>query len=413
MPQIFAKHNTPFLGLAPFLRMSIAGTDLQPLCREMLAQAEDNATDAGLWMNLSIAMLCIGQRDLGLAIQAQALALRHVHHIAAAVQPARLRLLVLMAPGDLAANTPIECLLENSDIELIFYYLPTDSDGIQPNTPIPEHDVAIVAISEADENSALLGTLEAVLADWPRPVINVPQNIPSTGRALASALLQDAPGLLIPPTLRASRAVLQAIATGEADLAEHFPGCAFPIILRPIGSHGGRDLERIEGPADVADYLARVDETGFYLSPFIDYRGKDGLFRKMRVALIDGVAYPCHMAVSSNWMIHYVNAGMYEEQKKRDEEAAFMADFAGFAERHRPALDAIHQRTKLDYLCIDCAETPAGELLVFEIDHAMVVHAMDPEDLFPYKQAHMQRVKNAFRNFLFRLSAGQRTSRPA
>ena len=83
-----------------------------------------------------------------------------------------------------------------------------------------------------------------------------------------------------------------------------------------------------------------------------------------------------------------------------------MAHFDDFAQRHRLALQAICRRTKLDYLCIDCAETPDGQLLVFEIDHAMVVHAMDPEHQFPYKQPHMQKVKNAFRDFLFRLTAG-------
>jgi hypothetical protein len=122
------------------------------------------------------------------------------------------------------------------------------------------------------------------------------------------------------------------------------------------------------------------------------------------VALIDGKPYACHMGVSSHWMIHYVNAGMYENAKKREEEAVFMEHFDDFAQRHRPALDAIYQRTKLDYLCIDCAETQDGQLFVFEIDHAMVVHAMDPENLFPYKQFHMQKVKTAFRDFLFRLT---------
>ena len=110
------------------------------------------------------------------------------------------------------------------------------------------------------------------------------------------------------------------------------------------------------------------------------------------------------MGISSNWMIHYVNAGMYEDAQKRDEEAAFMERFGDFAQRHRAALDAICQRTQLDYLCIDCAETQAGELLIFEIDHTMVVHAMDPELLFPYKQVHMKKVENAFRDFLFRLT---------
>ncbi|WP_211251822.1 ATP-grasp domain-containing protein [Andreprevotia chitinilytica] len=385
--------------------MSIAGTDMLPIGQEMLAEAERSPEDTNLWMNLSIVMQCLGQHDLGLAIQGQALALKRAYHLAAAEQPAKLRLLMLMVPGDIAANTPLECLLENSDIDLDFYYLSPEAPFAVADA-VPEHDVLLVAISEADENHALLHWLEQVLADWPTPVINAPQHIPSVERSMACALLHNAPGLLIPPTFRISRADLTAIANGDAYLPELLADCDFPVILRPVGSHAGRDLDKIDQPDHVAAYLAKVGDAEFYISRFIDYRGKDGLFRKFRVALVDGVPFACHMAVSSHWMIHYVNAGMYEDAPKRAEEADFMAHFDEFAQRHRSALNAIYQRTQLDYLCIDCAETPDGQFFVFEIDHAMVVHAMDTEDMFPYKQANMLKVRNAFRDFLFRLQAG-------
>jgi glutathione synthase/RimK-type ligase-like ATP-grasp enzyme len=184
-----------------------------------------------------------------------------------------------------------------------------------------------------------------------------------------------------------------------------FDGCVFPVILRPEGSHGGRGLEKIDSPEEISGYLSRVEGAEFFLSPFIDYSGEDGLFRKFRVALIDGVPFASHMATSPHWMVHYVNADMYENAARRAEEADFMANFADFARRHHGALEAIAQRTQLDYVCIDCAETRDGQLLVFEIDHAMVVHAMDSEDLFPYKQAHMHKLQNAFRDFLLRRAA--------
>jgi glutathione synthase/RimK-type ligase-like ATP-grasp enzyme len=394
-----AQSATPFVGLAPFLRMNIAGVDLRPIAQGLLAKAQQNAADANLWMNLSTVMLCVGQRDVGLAVQAQALEMKRIYHLAASWQPASLRLLILAVPGDLAANTPLDCLLEGSDVDLDFYYV---SPGEPLAQPIPEHDALIVAVSESDENRELLHALECTLAHWPKPVINAPENIPSTGRNTASLLLRDAPGLVIPPTLRASRQQLQALAGGSTRLPELFEGCDFPIILRPLDSHAGRDLDRITCPEDIAAYLSKVNGAEFFLSPFIDYSGEDGLFRKFRVALIDGAAYGCHMAVSSHWMVHYVNAGMYEDAAKRAEEGFFMEHFDAFAERHRTALDAIYQRTKLDYVCVDCAETRDGRLLIFEIDHAMVVHAMDPEDMFPYKRVQMRKVQSAFRDFLLR-----------
>jgi hypothetical protein len=106
------------------------------------------------------------------------------------------------------------------------------------------------------------------------------------------------------------------------------------------------------------------------------------------------------MAVSSDWMVHYVNAGMYVDPAKRAEEAQFMHDFPAFAARHKVAFDAIHARSGLDYLCIDCAETRDGELLVFEIGNAMVVHDMDPPDLFPYKSEHMLKARSAIEQLL-------------
>lgn len=396
--------DTTFLGLAPFLRTSIVGGDLRALGQEMLTQAGERGDDANLWMNLSLAMQCVGQRDLGLAIQAQALAMKRIYHLPAAVQPARVRVLMLMMPGDLAANTPLECLLEDSDIDLIYYYV-TPGDPLA--LPIPEHDVLLVAMGDSEENRPLLATLEAVLANWPKPVVNPPQFIPATDRSIASALLGDAPGVLIPPTLYVAREVLGEIARGDARLAELVEGCDFPIILRPVGSQAGRDLDKFDRPEEVALYLERVADSEFFLSRFIDYSGADGLFRKYRIAMIDGEPFACHMGVSSNWMVHYVNAGMYEDAAKREEEARFMEDFADFARRHSVALATIHERNRLDYICIDCAETADGRLLIFEADHCMVVHAMDPQDLFPYKQVHMLKVKNAFREFLFRLKAAQ------
>jgi hypothetical protein len=131
----------------------------------------------------------------------------------------------------------------------------------------------------------------------------------------------------------------------------------------------------------------------------VDYSGDDGLFRKMRLVLIDGKAYACHMGVSSNWMIHYVNAGMYEDETNALRKP-FLNEFADFAARHHDALDAISQRTGLEYIGIDCAETQSGELLIFEIDPAMVVHAMDDEVMFPNKQIHMHKVKTAMREML-------------
>jgi hypothetical protein len=74
-----------------------------------------------------------------------------------------------------------------------------------------------------------------------------------------------------------------------------------------------------------------------------------------------------------------------------------MASFdQGFAVRHRHAFQALYQSFRLDYFGIDCAETPDGRLVVFEADVAMIVHAMDSAELYPYKKPAMAKLCDGF-----------------
>ena len=391
---ILGRHaGLSYLGLSPFLRASIAGADLRSATQTMLATLAERSGEADLLMNIAIAVQCLNQQPLGLAFQQEALALRRSYTVPASVQPPRLRLLVLATQGSIQANTPLECLLEHSDVELIFHYVLA---GEALPKDLPAHDLLFVGISDSDANRPLLQSLAPVLAHWPGPVLNDPRHLPRTGRDQASHLLQGVPGLLAPATTRVSRARLEALAGGHIHLAQLLPDAAYPIILRPLGSQAGVDLHKIDSAAAVADYLAGLQETEFFMAPFIDYSDAQGEYRKIRIALIGGQPFVCHMAISTNWMIHYVNAGMYAEAWKRSEEARFMAEFPKFIARHQAALDGIAQRMQLDYLVMDCAETRTGELLLFEIDHGGVVHAMDVEQLFPYKNAHIARARDAF-----------------
>ncbi|MEJ0067727.1 MAG: hypothetical protein WDO24_02160 [Pseudomonadota bacterium] len=173
-------------------------------------------------------------------------------------------------------------------------------------------------------------------------------------------------------------------------------GVAFPIVIRPLESHAGVDLERIETPAALDDYLARVTPAEYYVAPFVDYRSADGHYRKYRVMFVDGVPYPCHLAISRRWMIHYLNADMAEFAWMRDEEARFMADLSSvFSGPAAAALATIAARCGLDYVGMDCAIDVDGNVLVFEIDAAMLVHMWDPIEIYPYKHEYVPRIFRA------------------
>lgn len=389
-------HET-FIGLAPLMRKAFSNVDLKPLGARLIEHSARHPDDAHALMNLATVLLLTGHRDLALAAQMEALQIQQIYHVPAVGEP-RLRLLALMAPGDLMANTPVEFLLEDSDIALDMLYI---GAGVPSLAELPEHDVLFVAVGESDENYPLLNELEIITQAWPRPVLNAPGRIARLARDSACGVLQSAAGIVMPTSIRIDRQTVQKIADAELAIAGLIDGGCFPIIMRPVGSHAGQELRKIDSASAIADYLESVPSAEFYIARFVDYRSADGLFRKYRIMLIDGQPFICHMGISAHWMIHYLNAGMADSAEKRAEEARFMAGFEqDFVPRHKEAFQAIAERVGLDYVGIDCAETTDGKLLIFEADSDMIVHAMDPVDLFPYKQPRMAKLFAAFRGML-------------
>ena len=393
-----AEDDSALMGLASLMTTAYAGIDINPIGARLLERAAADPKDANALMDLSTLLQIKGDPQVAAAVQTQALQTQQLYSLPAAGERAGIRLLALMTPGNLSANTPLEFLVEDSDIALDMLYV---GAGLPFPESLPEHDVAFIAVCEADENRDLLRQLSDLMPFWPRPLLNDPQHILGLSRDGACAALKSLAGVSMPLSVRIDRQTLEQIGRGELPIATVLTGEKFPVIVRPVGSHAGRGLSRPDQAADLNDYLRTMAENEFYVAPFVDYRGRDGLFRKYRIVLIDGRPFACHMAISEHWMVHYLNAGMSNSADKRSEEARWMATFDDtFARRHEAALRSINERMGLDYLGIDCAETRDGELLIFEVDSGAVVHAMDSVDTFPYKKPQMRKVFGAFRKML-------------
>lgn len=372
------------MGLAKLMKMAFDGIDLAPVGDALIHRAEVNPKDAEAFMDLSILLQLRNSKEVALDVQKQALSTKILYRLPASARPS-VRLLAIMAPGDLMTNTPLEFLVEGTDISLHMLYV---GDGLPPVPPLPEHDLLFVAIGESTGTRAVLQELGTALKSWPCPVLNLPDNILKTSRESAPFFLAKVAGLVIPGAIRVKREALLHVRD-------------VPFIVRPIDSHAGHGLAKIDSVEQIAGYLEAMPQPEFYVSPFIDYRSQDGLYRKYRVVLVGGKPFAAHMGISDHWMIHYANAGMNESMQKREEEERFMKNFdEDFAKRHAEAFKGMHAALGLDYLVIDCAETRDGKLLVFEIDTGAVVHAMDPADIFPYKVPQMQKVFSAFRDLL-------------
>lgn len=391
----------PVLSMAALARVPAAGFP------SLIAKMLNLPGNADLFMSQSHLFSVVGNAEFALEMQTRALEMSSVYRIEGTEKPV-IRLLALMGAGDQSVNTPLDYLVEDSDIQLeLLYILP----GHPLPEPIPEHDVAIVALGESDQSLPALELMDRLTERWPRPVLNLAKHILRNSRDGVYQQLKDIPGLLIPPTLRISRQDLESVARHELPTEQLFGG-AYPVTVRPLVSRGGLGLARIANAAELATYLDASDDEEFFVSFYIDYRSQDGLYRKARIALIDGMPYICHLAISDNWIVHYGSAGMTDSAAKREEEARFMRDFnTDFGKRHQQALRSIAEKLALDYVVIDCAETLDGDLLVFEADNRGWVHATDPIDLFPYKLAPMKKAFAAFRAMLFKAMNLQTQSR--
>ncbi len=369
----------PILGLAQIVGMRVSSM------AGLVADAHADPDPAQLCMRMFYLLQALGQHAFALDMQALALRERCIFRIAGTALP-RLRLLALMAPGDMCDSTPFEFVTHHLSVRLDLLYLLPDAE---PPGTVPDHDVLIVAIGESHKNAPLLEQARLLLKHWPRPVLNQPAKILGCARDAVYRALRGLPGVCVAPTWRVARG--------------HLGRIHFPATIRPLDSQAGHGLTRLEMPSDLLAYLEAHDAAFHYVARYMEYASPDGLYRKYRVALIDGRPYACHLAIMDHWMVHYIPARMELSEAKRREEAWALAHFdAELGLRHGAAFVAIAARLGLDHVVLDCAELADGRLLVFEADTRGWIHATDPPDLFPGKPAVMQKAFDAFEAMLRR-----------
>jgi hypothetical protein len=392
-----------FTGL---IKLEAEGEKIESIWRGLIAGLRCGPGWTGKGMDLSLLAQMCGDRQAGLAIQREILRRHQLFRVADTAEPPRLRVLALAAATDVGGNTPLEFLLEGSGIELMVLYV---VPGIELPKPLPDHDVAIVIASDSEDCREALRKIDALAPYWPRPLINRPKLIGNLDSDKLYQLLGGIEGLTVPRTVACTRRQLSEAARSPEILADFAPDLTFPLVVRPRGSHGGADLAKIGDCAALVRYLAAREEHDFFISEFVDYSGEDGLFRKYRIAFVDGSPFACHMAIADRWDIWYRSVGMSDSAAKRKEEEAFMTTFhEGFGSRHQSALTGLAGRLGLDYFVIDCAETKSGALLLFEADNTAVVHDLDSPHLFQYKSPQIRRIFDAFVAMLMRRSLESR-----
>lgn len=387
------------LGPAAIARAVFAGDDMGEVFATLAARLERDATDAAALYDMALLLDSRGESAVAGTLRHEALALRRDFAVVHGDGTGP-RLLALVAAGGPMANTPVDFLLDGSNAVLWLCHV-TERTTALPD--LPPHDAAILAVGEAPDQRALLASLPRVIATLPRrPVNGHPDLIARLTRDGVAARLHAIPGLTCPAAVTVGRQVLEDVAAGKTGVNGLHPALRLPVVLRPEGSHAGSGMERVLDLPQLADILAESPTQTFHISNFTDYSGPHGLHAKVRVVMIGGTPWPVHLALSEDWIVHYLSAGMAADPARRAREAAWFAEFdTGFARRHAGALAQMQQHIGLDYWGFDGAETADGMLLVFEVDTALIVHDMDDPATFPYKRPAMRALFRAFAQLVF------------
>ncbi|HEY5126110.1 MAG TPA: tetratricopeptide repeat protein, partial [Bradyrhizobium sp.] len=233
----------------------------------------------------------MGEIQAAEAAYAEAAQIQPLIRRPAAKVPAHFRVLALFAP--FAGNMPTGYLFKDTvyDIDTLAVFASSEYD-----VELLKQDVQVVVnlVSDADQADVLLPLAADLVRRLGKPVVNDPRKIQRTTRDAVTALLKEIPGCRIPKVLRQEAGTDLAVAALQAAVS-----FSPTVLVRPVGTHGGDDFEKIEGPAALMASLAQRPDTDRYFIEYIDYRSADGNFRKYRFIFVNEQILPYHLAISS------------------------------------------------------------------------------------------------------------------
>jgi Flp pilus assembly protein TadD/glutathione synthase/RimK-type ligase-like ATP-grasp enzyme len=300
---------------------------------------------------------------------------------------APIALLQLVSSG--GGNIPTSLFLDDTR----FLVTVVVADFLDEESVLPPHDFIFNTIGDADLCGPALQAACRIIASADVPVINDPAAVMKTGRIENAARLGALSGVRAAKTVAIARELL-VHSDGARILGQH--GLDFPLLLRSVGYHTGRNFVRVADAHDLAAAVESLPGEELLAIEYLDARGADGKPRKYRVMMIDGQLYPLHLAISNDWKVHYFTADMADRPDHRAEEAAFLRDMpATLGAKAMDALVRVKDALGLDYAGIDFGIGQNGDLLLFEANATMVIARPGNEAHWAYRHAAIDTVLEA------------------
>jgi tetratricopeptide (TPR) repeat protein len=306
--------------------------------------------------------------------------------------PAAAARVLLLTTVD-SGNIPYRHLLPKDRYTLIEWF--TEYAHAGQAAELPPYDVVFNIVGDPDHANAAEAPAQAFIDVCERPVLNHPARVAHTRRDRLPDLLGGIDGVVVPRVVRLEPGEDLAARTAAA-------GLAAPMLVRPIGSHGGQGVWLARTPQELEQSAAG----SLYLTEYVDSASPaDGRYRKYRMIFVDREPFPYHLAIKDEWLVHYFTAEMAGDAARKAEELRFLEDpAAALGAEAMAAVAAIGRTLDLDYAGLDFSLLPDGRVLVFEANPTMLVHP-EPAGEFAYKTPYVERITGAFQSLIARRSA--------
>jgi glutathione synthase/RimK-type ligase-like ATP-grasp enzyme len=281
------------------------------------------------------------------------------------------------------------------------------------NTYLPEEiklgntRLLVNCVSDPDSHKKALSIVQHFERTLDLPVFNSSVDIEKTRRDRVWQILKDLPGLIVPRTEMVQAAHPDDLLAQAAAL-----GLQYPLLVRRPGHHGGKSLIKLDAPDALRDLdVFAFDGTPFFLAEYVDYADSQDVYRKVRLAVVNGRPFIRHSLANDSWMVHAsAREGKLMQQARFQQEeealiAAFETDIRPWVE---PITQKIQQLIPLQYFGMDVCIRPDNTLLLFELNVVMNMLAEIPKPMPPAMRTQYEMIKTALLRALFEtVSAGR------
>jgi Tfp pilus assembly protein PilF len=251
-----------------------------------------------------------------------------------------------------------------------------------------------------------LSDLNALVDGFGVPVVNHPTKVIQTTRDASAKLVEDISGVVVPKTMRFS----SIGKTHETLVHEIEDKYNYPLITRTVFAQMGKGMTKVDTRDALVAVLAAGLPENFFVTEFVDGRGKKQFYRKIRAAFVNNEIVIVRVDYDAYWNVrgrkpekrvqfYLANAHLLDEEKRicKDPEARLGRSAI-------QSLRAIRDRIPMDVFGMDFDVDADGRLIFYEANATMNLFSTARKEVPNPKEAE-DCLKLAFQRYFTSLVA--------